>query len=46
MTTVRITATALGPDNARVSKTAVVRIGAMLPSGYAVLAWAGSGRFD
>ena len=46
MTTVRITATALGPQNARVSKTAVVRIGAMLPGGYAVLAWAGSGRFE
>ena len=46
MTTVRITATALGLDNARLSKTAVVRIGAMLPGGYAVLAWAGSGRFD
>jgi general secretion pathway protein K len=43
--TVRITATAFGPSNARVTKIAIVRIGAMLPGGYAVLAWGGSG-FD
>jgi general secretion pathway protein K len=42
---VRITATATGPGNARVTRTAVVRIGAMLPSGYTVLAWGGS-SFD
>jgi general secretion pathway protein K len=43
--TVRITATAVGPDTARVTRRAVVRVGAMLPGGYAVLAWGGSG-FD
>jgi general secretion pathway protein K len=43
--TVRITATATGPGNARVTRTAIVRVGAMLPGGYAVLAWGGSG-FD
>jgi general secretion pathway protein K len=43
--TVRITATATGPGNARVTKTAIVRVGATLPGGYAVLAWGGSG-FD
>lgn len=43
--TVRITATAFGPSNARVTKTAIVRVGATLPGGYAVLAWGGSG-FD
>ena len=42
---VRITATAFGPNNARVTKSAIVRVGAMLPGGYAVLAWGGSG-FD
>ena len=42
---VRITATAFGPSNARVTKSAIVRVGAMLPGGYAVLAWGGSG-FD
>jgi general secretion pathway protein K len=36
---VRIRAEALGPGNARVSRIAVVRIGASLPQGYAVLAW-------
>ena len=40
--TVRITALASGPSNARVTRTAVVRTGATLPQGYAVLAW-GSG---
>jgi general secretion pathway protein K len=39
---VRITALASGPGNARVTRTAVVRTGATLPQGYAVLAW-GSG---
>ena len=42
---VRITATAFGPNNARVTKSAIVRVGAMLPGGYAVLAWSGIG-FD
>jgi general secretion pathway protein K len=37
--TVRITALAAGPGNARVTRTAVVRTGASLPQGYAVLAW-------
>jgi general secretion pathway protein K len=37
--TVRITALASGPGNARVVRTAVVRIGANLPQGYTVLAW-------
>jgi general secretion pathway protein K len=45
MLIVRIRATALGPDNARVAKTAIVRVGAMLPGGYTVLAW-GAGNFD
>ncbi len=40
--TVRITALASGPGNARVTRTAVVRTGATLPQGYAVLAWGGS----
>jgi general secretion pathway protein K len=44
--TVRITATAFGSDNARVRKTAVVRVGAMLPGGYAVLAWGSDNRFE
>jgi len=43
--TVRIEASAVGPSNARVSKTAIVRVGAMLPGGYAVLAWGGE-AFD
>ena len=42
--TVRITALASGPGNARVTRSAIVRFGAMLPRGYVVLAW-GSG-FD
>jgi general secretion pathway protein K len=42
--TVRITAVAIGPGNARVTRAAIVRIGATLPGGYSVLAW-GSG-FD
>jgi len=37
--TVRISSLAAGPNNARVSRTAVLRIGAMLPQGYTVLAW-------
>jgi general secretion pathway protein K len=43
--TVRIKASAVGPGSARVTKTAIVRVGAMLPGGYSVLAW-GSGTFD
>jgi general secretion pathway protein K len=42
---VRITATAFGPSNARVKRSAIVRIGAMLPGGYAILAW-GASTFD
>jgi general secretion pathway protein K len=38
---VRITAGALGPDKARVSRRAIVRVGTTLPGGYAVLAWGG-----
>ena len=38
-TTVRITATASGPANSRATRVAIVRIGATLPHGYAVLAW-------
>jgi general secretion pathway protein K len=37
--TTRITATAFGPNNARVTRSAIVRLGAVLPSGYQVLAW-------
>jgi len=37
--TVRITALASGPGNARVNRTAVVRVGSGLPQGNAVLAW-------
>jgi general secretion pathway protein K len=40
--TLRITALASGPGNARVVRTGVVRIGAALPQGYTMLAW-GSG---
>ncbi|TMJ50196.1 MAG: general secretion pathway protein GspK [Alphaproteobacteria bacterium] len=39
---VRITASALGPSNARVQRSAIIRVGAALPGGYTVLAW-GSG---
>jgi general secretion pathway protein K len=42
---VRIAATAFGPSNARVKRSAIVRIGAMLPGGYAILAW-GTSTFD
>src|SRR6266446_6017213 len=38
---VRMTATALGPSNARVQRSAIVRVGAALPGGYTVLAWGG-----
>jgi general secretion pathway protein K len=37
--TVRIVAAALGPGNARVTRTAIVRVGSTLPQGYVVLAW-------
>jgi general secretion pathway protein K len=37
--TVRISAAALGPGNARVTRTAIVRFGSTLPQGYLVLAW-------
>jgi general secretion pathway protein K len=39
---VRVTATASGPGNARVQRSAIVRVGAALPGGYIVLAWRGS----
>ena len=42
---VRITAAAFGPSNARVKRTAIVRIGTMLLGGYKVLAW-GARTFD
>jgi general secretion pathway protein K len=44
--TVRITALAAGPGNARVTRTAVVRTGATLPQGYTVLAWGNSLNSD
>jgi general secretion pathway protein K len=37
--TIRITATAFGWRDARVTRSAVLRIGAALPLGYQVLAW-------
>jgi general secretion pathway protein K len=37
--TARITADADGPGNARVRHVAVVRVGEMLPGGYAIFAW-------
>ncbi len=37
--TVRIVAAALGPGNARITRTAIVRVGSTLPQGYVVLAW-------
>src|SRR5262249_55146830 len=37
--TTRITATAFGPNNARVTRSAIVRLGAALASGFQVLAW-------
>ncbi len=42
--TTRITATAFGPSAASVTRSAVIRFGAMLPRGYAVLAWGGGLR--
>ena len=42
----RITALAAGPGNASVTRTAVVRTGAILPQGYAVLAWGNSLNSD
>lgn len=37
--TTRITATAFGSNNASVTRSAIVRFGAMLPAGYQVLVW-------
>jgi general secretion pathway protein K len=37
--TTRITAMALGSNNARVARSAIARFGAALPGGYQVLAW-------
>lgn len=45
LVTARIKASAFGPGNARVTKTAIVRVGPALPGGYAVLAWNRAG-FD
>jgi general secretion pathway protein K len=44
--TVRITALAAGPGNARVIRFAVVRTGATLQRGYTVLAWGSSADTD
>ena len=44
--TVRITALASGPGNARATRTAVVRTAVTLPQGYAVLAWGSSLNSD
>jgi len=44
--TVRITALASGPGNARVTRTAVVRTAATVPQGYSVLAWTSSLNSD
>jgi general secretion pathway protein K len=44
--TVRITAVASGPGNARVIRSAVVRTGATLPRGYSVLAWGSPANSD
>ena len=44
--TVRITAAAAGPGNARVIRFAVVRTGATLQRGYTVLAWGSSADTD
>jgi general secretion pathway protein K len=41
LVTVRISAAALGPGNAKVTRVAIVRVGATLPLGYAVLSWGG-----
>lgn len=45
LVTARIKASTVGRGNARATETAIVRIGAMLPGGYAVLAWS-RGGFD
>lgn len=45
LVTARIKASAFGPGNARVTKTAIVRVGPALPGGYTVLAWSRAG-FD
>ncbi len=37
--TVRVIADAVGLGNARVTRTAVIRVGSALPQGYTVLAW-------
>jgi hypothetical protein len=37
--TTRITATAFGPNNAGVTRSAIVRFGSVLPSGYETLSW-------
>jgi general secretion pathway protein K len=41
--TVRITATAFGPENSRITRSAIVNVAARLPGGYTILAWSGSG---
>src|SRR5262249_62178987 len=40
--TVRVTALADGPGNSRVTRRAVVRMGATTPAGYFVLGWRGA----
>jgi general secretion pathway protein K len=39
LATTRITAAAAGPNNAQVTRSAIVRFGAALPRGYEILAW-------
>jgi general secretion pathway protein K len=39
---VRVTASASGPGNARVQRSAIASVGATLPGGYKILAWGGS----
>jgi general secretion pathway protein K len=39
LSTVRISAAALGSGNAQVTRMAIVRVGPTLPQGYAVLSW-------
>ena len=40
--TVRIKAIAIGPGNARATRSAVARVGAVVPGGYSMLAWGAS----
>jgi hypothetical protein len=38
MLTMRIAAAAFGPKSARVTRSAIIRLGAVLPSGYKIIA--------